>query len=720
MEGQIFKHLFDSMADAVSIIDLSGTILDCNEAMLSLLGKKKKNLVGRNCSVLRQCTSASTGGCLLVEMKKTLKRADVVLQLKDRWFHVTTDPLFDGGKNLIAGIYVMRDISEQKLSEEKLKEQEERYKFLLENSKDLIFIFSKTGKILFTNKTAINVLEYDEKELIGKSIVSFLTKNSVKKAVYALSQEFLGRPQPEIEVEVKKKSGEIRILEVAKGSVPIREKGKKSGILVSAVDITERKNSEEILRQSESRFREILNNISSGVAVYDAVDGGRDFIFNDINVVAERIDKIKKEEILGKSVLETISGARESGLFELFQRVWKTGKPEKHLSRPYGDSRLSGWRDDYVFKLSTGQIVSVYSYAREEKGAGEQYKTIIQSSIEGFWIIDAGGRFLDVNKAYCSMIGYSREELLRMRISDVEEIEKPEETSQRIKRIKSIGSDRFETRHKRKDGRVVDIEVSVNYMKDSDNMFVFLRDITERKRTENKVRALLDFETLISSVSKRFINITSANINAKINEALEDVGRFAKVDRSYLCLFNENNSKMNNANEWCRQGIRHKKDNLQNIDLNLFPWFTREISKLDVIHIPSVQNLPPAAAAEKKHFVDEEIKSLIVAPLASGDYPVGFIGFDSVTEERIWTKDNADMLQLIAEIFTNAILRNKEEEEITKKSDELKNAYHELKLREEDFERINKFAIGRELRMIELKNRIAELEKALEKKEVEK
>ena len=99
--------------------------------------------------------------------------------------------------------------------------------------------------------------------------------------------------------------------------------------------------------------------------------------------------------------------------------------------------------------------------------------------------MDTRGRFLEVNEAYCLMSGYARDELLRMRIADVEAALTPEEIEPRIREIIERGEDRFETRHRAKDGRIIDIEVSVKYLpREHGRFFAFVRDITERKRTE--------------------------------------------------------------------------------------------------------------------------------------------------------------------------------------------------------------------------------------------
>ena len=128
--------------------------------------------------------------------------------------------------------------------------------------------------------------------------------------------------------------------------------------------------------------------------------------------------------------------------------------------------------------------------AEEELRESEKhYRTIIHTALDGFWINDMQGRIIDVNESYCQMIGYSREELLKMSISDVEAVEKYEETAEHIKHTLEHGYDRFETRHRLKDGKIIDIEISTTYSGEAGGQFVvFIRDITERKRSEEALR----------------------------------------------------------------------------------------------------------------------------------------------------------------------------------------------------------------------------------------
>ena len=124
----------------------------------------------------------------------------------------------------------------------------------------------------------------------------------------------------------------------------------------------------------------------------------------------------------------------------------------------------------------------------ERKRVQEEYSMVLQTAMDGFWIVDSDGRLLDVNDAYCEMTGYTRDELLGISIPDLEANESPEETAAHIQQVIAAGSGRFETRHRCKDGRIIDVEISTRYMPDAERFSVFARDITARKRAEDDLR----------------------------------------------------------------------------------------------------------------------------------------------------------------------------------------------------------------------------------------
>ena len=130
-----------------------------------------------------------------------------------------------------------------------------------------------------------------------------------------------------------------------------------------------------------------------------------------------------------------------------------------------------------------------------EETVGRQaalYNDMLRATRDGFCLFDQEGRFVDVNDAYCRMTGYAREELLRMKIDEVEAEETPADVIRHIQAVTANGFDRFETRHRRKDGRLFDIEISSSYTPLTARFLTFVRDITETRKIEEERRRLAE------------------------------------------------------------------------------------------------------------------------------------------------------------------------------------------------------------------------------------
>ncbi len=125
----------------------------------------------------------------------------------------------------------------------------------------------------------------------------------------------------------------------------------------------------------------------------------------------------------------------------------------------------------------------------ERQHAEEELRTILRTTIDGFYMVDPAGRILETNESYCAMIGYSREELLKMSITALDVIDTDEVIRARIQQIRSLGYVRFETKHRRKDGQVIDIDASCKFLEGGEGkLLAFMRDITERKQADERLR----------------------------------------------------------------------------------------------------------------------------------------------------------------------------------------------------------------------------------------
>ena len=255
---------------------------------------------------------------------------------------------------------------------------------------------------------------------------------------------------------------------------------------------------ENKLKEYEAKFKVLFDNVSSGVAIYEARNEGEDFVFVDFNAAAEEIENIKKDELLGKSVTEVFPGVREFGLFEVFQRVYKTGTPEHHPISIYKDERIAGWRENYVYRLPSGQIVAVYDDVSARKRSelmsrmtDQCFKAIADYTYDWEVWVAPTGRVLWTNPAIQRITGYSIKELMAMSDYPIYLIYRDDRD--RMSRAfrsaldGSTGND-VEFRIERKDGKIIWAAMSWQPIYDDKGNSLghreSIRDITTRKEAE--------------------------------------------------------------------------------------------------------------------------------------------------------------------------------------------------------------------------------------------
>ncbi len=131
------------------------------------------------------------------------------------------------------------------------------------------------------------------------------------------------------------------------------------------------------------------------------------------------------------------------------------------------------------------------------KGSEERHRAILMTAWDGFWLVDAStGKLIEVNDAASSMLGYSGDEFLAKGLKDIDVQWSPEEIDREMQKIKAVGKSLFETQHRTKNGQIIDVEISVNYLPKTDQFFSFIRNITERKQIENIQSFLLQISSL--------------------------------------------------------------------------------------------------------------------------------------------------------------------------------------------------------------------------------
>lgn len=190
-----------------------------------------------------------------------------------------------------------------------------------------------------------------------------------------------------------------------------------------------------------------------------------------------------------------------------------------------------------------------------------------------------------------------------------------------------------------------------------------------RSRRLVKASKPLELETIVAKVA---IALVAADDQRKgIDDALAILGRVAEVNRAYVFELDRARQTMSNTHEWCKEGTRQEMQRLQNLPCSDFPWWMRKLANKEVIMIPDVSDMPPEAEREKKLLELQNVRSLLVLPMFSGDDLVGFIGFDDTERPGVWDTNSEKLLRLSAEVITTFLRRHGAEHALKARTREL-------------------------------------------------
>ena len=299
----------------------------------------------------------------------------------------------------------------------------EGYRFLVNHSKEIILVIDKRAKIIFANQRTLDDFGYSREELFGKSITYFLAKGSMRKALLALAQEFLGRPQPELELQAKTRSGNIRYLSVAEGSAPIHENGKLVGLMISASDVTERKKAEQKLRESERKYHRLFTSISDAILLFDA----ESLRIVDANESALQLYGYTRDELLALRLPDisaefdkSLQAAKEILKGNVLRIPLRYHRKKDGSVFPVeitvGSFDLPGRKILYGIYRDITERKIVETDLRQAKDTTQKYLDIVGAMVVA---IDQKGEITLVNAKGCRILGYPEGELIGRNWFDV-------------------------------------------------------------------------------------------------------------------------------------------------------------------------------------------------------------------------------------------------------------------------------------------------------------
>jgi PAS domain S-box-containing protein len=401
------RAVFEGVADGIIVTSLQGAIWNCNEAAVTLFGRdSREELLGFNAleltigdeqarvreSVRRML---ATGHIEHNAERKLLRKDGSIFEAE-----LSVAALRDVEGSLTGFVIGVHDITERKRVEQGLRESEDRYRSLFESSPESIVLVDLSGEILDCNATAAKIAELPRDEIIGKNFleIGIFSKKELPLIIDLFQQLVGGQEIGSIQIQATVNDKEPRWLEVFPAL--LKRDGTVHAIQIIARDITKHRQAEEALKESEERFRSIVENALAGIFIIDDA-------YNVIYVNDElcHILRYPREELLGldfRNILTEESRTLVADRYVRKQRGEKTpSRYEFSFIRRDGEIRdgemnVAVVRDKTGKPRSMGQLIDVTDRKRAEQQLREsvqQLQTVVNGAPIVLYSVDRYGIF---------------------------------------------------------------------------------------------------------------------------------------------------------------------------------------------------------------------------------------------------------------------------------------------------------------------------------------
>ena len=424
------------------------------------------------------------------EFKIITKSGDI------RWIDADTTLIDFDGKP--AALTIGYDSTLTKLAEEALRETEQRINKIIETAQEAIWIVDAQANTTYVNQRLGDMFGYAKEDLLGHSVFDFVDDADRLEAIKHLERGRSGIKEQR-DFRFKRKDGSELWTMVS--TTPLFDSaGGFVGGLAMLIDVTERRRSEEALRASEERYRDLVENARDIIYSHDLMGN-----YTSVNRAVERITGYTREEALRRNFGQTVApeylerarqmiAAKLSGQRETVYDLDILAKDGRRLTVEV-NSRLVLQGDVPVGIQGIARDVTARKRAEEAlRASQERFHRYFDLGLIGMGITSPTKRYLEVNDQLCEMLGYERSELLGMTWEQTTHPDDLETNLGSYKRVLAGEADGYsiEKRYIRKDGKVIDATISVKCVRSQDgsvDYFLALsQDITARKQAERALR----------------------------------------------------------------------------------------------------------------------------------------------------------------------------------------------------------------------------------------
>jgi len=509
-----YRLLADNALDVIWVTDANLKITYASPSATSLLGYSPEEITVR--SLDRLLTTDSLA--LMIQVfqddmareestpgglgKRTVEMEVVCKDGSTLWLEAAINPVRDPEGRLTGFQGACRDISKRKHAQEALKASEERFRTLIEKSTDAIAILDASGKLLYESPSMERITGYKLEDWLGKAVDDWLLHPDDMAAMASLLEKLLSHPEvasEEVSVRFKHKDGSWHFLE---GTVRnLLTDPKVKGLVINYRDVTERVKAEEVVKESEKKFKTLFDSANDGIFIHRLTGS-----FLEVNEIACRQLGYTREELLRLTPRDIDSPEFAAKVAERTEELVRNGQAVFETAHVTKDGRVipieaSSRIVDFGGKpavLTIARDITERKKAEDSlRKSEERFRGLVETTSDWVWEIDRNSRYTYVSPKVRDILGYEPQELLGRTPFEFMHQREGRRVSKIVRRFADVHLpfSLLENTCTHKDGHSVVLETSAVPILDNYGSFLGYRgidrDITERKKVEQELQRSL-------------------------------------------------------------------------------------------------------------------------------------------------------------------------------------------------------------------------------------
>jgi PAS domain S-box-containing protein len=465
-----------------------------------------------------------------------------------RFYEASFQPVME--KESVTGFWeISRDITERKQLEHELSRSAQTYRTIFNAVNDMVIVHdAKTGRTLDVNQTTLDNLGWSKEEFLVLSPNQWSSQEpqySLENAFALIRKAAQGQPQ-RFDWRVQGKNGQRNWVEVTLAKAQITG---QDVVLAVTRDIDENKRYENQLAESEEKYRALFEQSGEGILLI------RDKII-DVNQAAANILKMKKEDLIGKTLADAAPATQEDGRnsIQAQEQIWqqaRAGRPQNFSWRMYDGQGSLVELDVSLKNISLGGQATLLATCRDItrrqeaeralRESEERLRILFDQAADAIYVYRPDGSLVQVNQEACRTLGYSQEEMMGLNLTDIQAARTSWDViRQAVETLKPGRHINLETRYRKKDGSTFPVEVTLSLLETPNGVRVMgiVRDISDRKLVEEALRQSEDRFRVLNEESPLGISL------------IDQKGRYKYVNPAFVRMFGYTLDQVKTGKNW--------------------------------------------------------------------------------------------------------------------------------------------------------------------------